>query len=198
LRFGFAFIAGYLLNLIYSGLNILQETPHLTHFLQHEAPKTLWLWALGEIKNYVYIFLIITALIAVLDILKRLKILDLINKAFHPVLKWLGIDMEVIPITVVGLTMGLAYGGGLIISESKEANLKPRNIFYAMALLSLCHSLIEDSLLMISIGGHFSGVFIFRMLFAFIVIWILVMITKKVGDSKMQRLFWKENKKIKK
>jgi hypothetical protein len=194
LRASMAYLAGFLLNLIYTSFDYLTEVPTSVHILNNTHSDSLANWAINEGKNYLYIFLIITTLIIILDVLKRIKVIDFINKLLSPVLRLLGIDSDVIPITVVGLTMGLAYGGGLIINEVNNGKLKQRSVFYAMSLLCLCHSLIEDSLLMISIGGHYTGVFIFRICFALIMIRLLVLFTRNISEEKMQRVFYSLNK----
>lgn len=56
--------------------------------------------------------------------------------------------------------------------------------------MSLCHSLIEDSLLMISIGAHYSGVFIFRTIFALLITFSFVQITKNWSETKMAKWFY--------
>jgi hypothetical protein len=105
-------------------------------------------------------------------------------------LRLLGIGKEVIPITVIGMTLGLAYGGGLIINEVQQTKLERRNVFYALMLMSLFHSIIEDSLLMIAIGARFSGVFVFRFFFTLFIMYFFVKITQKWSEKRMIRWFY--------
>ena len=53
-------------------------------------------------------------------ILYAIKVIDLMNKILRPVLKLIGIGPKASAITVIGLTMGLSYGGGLIINEARD------------------------------------------------------------------------------
>ncbi len=188
LRFGFGLIGGILIYWIYHLLGVLQGFPDIanTLFIAPEKP-TLLQWGLNELKNYGFIFIWITGLIIVLDLLKRAGIIEKINNLLEPVLRFLGIGKDVIPITVVGMTLGLAYGGGLIINGVNQGGLKKRDVFYALFLMSLCHSMIEDSLLMMSIGGHYTGVFIFRICFALIITYIFVRLTKNLSEEKMKQ-----------
>lgn len=190
-RFGFGFIAGIILFQIYKLFGTLNYYPEMVNqIVIVQKDSSFWVWVLSELKNYFIIFLLITVLIILLDLLKKIGVIELVNKALYPVLKILGIRKEVIPITVFGMTLGLAYGGGLIINEVEKNDLKKRDVFYALLLMSLCHSLIEDSLLMISIGAHYSGVFIFRTLFALIITYLFVQITKRWSDEKMAKWFY--------
>jgi len=190
-RFLLGFIAGVLLFQIYKIFNLYQNIPTGIEKIATIAEKATWgAWALGELKNYAIVFCYITGLIILMDILKRVGVIDKVNKLLYPVLKILGIGKEVIPITVIGMTLGLAYGGGLIINEVKQNRLEKRNVLYALMLMSLFHSVIEDSLLMISIGARASGVFVFRFIFTLIVIYIFVKITKIWSEKRMKRWFY--------
>ncbi len=194
LRFFGGLIAGILLNQIYRIFGVLNDVPIATKVL--EAPKDpTWLqWFLNEVKNYALIFCWIFALIVTMDILKRIKIIDLINRLLEPVLGILGIGKSAIPITVIGLTLGLAYGGALIIHNAQHGEISKRDVFYSLSLMGLCHSIIEDSLLMISIGGHYTGVFIFRIIFALLISFLIVKFTKNKSESWMQKYFYAKEK----
>ena len=190
-RFLLGFLAGVILFHLYHIFNLYQDIPTGIEKIVAVSNKATWGgWALGELKNYTFVFCWITGLIIIMDLLKRIGVIELINKMFHPLLKFLGIGKEVIPITVIGMTLGLAYGGGLIINEVKQTQLDRRNVCYALLLMSLFHSVIEDSLLMISIGAKFSGVFVFRFFFTVIIMYSLVKITQKWSEARMTRWFY--------
>jgi hypothetical protein len=190
-RFIFGFIAGVILYYIYNILNIYQNVPIGIDKIVMISEKATWgSWVLGELKNYAFVFCYITGLIILIDILKRVGIIDKVNRLFYPVLRLLGIEKEVIPITVIGMTLGLAYGGGLIINEVRQTQLKRRSVCYALMLMSLSHSVIEDSLLMIAIGARVSGVFVFRFIFTLIVIYFFVKITQRWSDKRMAKWFY--------
>lgn len=190
-RFLFALLGGVLIYHIYRVVGWLDYSPeNVTQIVMQDKNQSWGGWFIGELKNYLLIFIIIVLLIILLDLLKRSGLIRFINKLFSPILKWLGISQELIPITVLGMTMGLAYGGALIINEVEQSQLNKRDLFNALLLMSLCHSLIEDSLLMISIGAHYSGVFIFRLIYAFIITYIFVALTRNWKEETMSRWFY--------
>jgi hypothetical protein len=115
----------------------------------------------------------------------------------HPVLKGLGIGKEVLPITLIGLTLGISYGGAIIIKEANEGKASRRDVFYALVLMGLCHSLIEDSILMIAMGGAISGVLFARVAFALLISWGIVQFTKKIPSNRFDRWFLVKLKKDK-
>jgi len=190
-RFIFAFIAGVILFHIYNIFDLYQQIPSGIEKMGTISEKANWgSWARNELKHYAIVFGYITVLIIIIDILKRIGVIDKINRWFYPVLRFLGIGKEVIPITVIGMTLGLAYGGGLIINEVQQTKLEKRNVLYALMLMSLSHSVIEDSLLMIAIGARVSGVFIFRFIFTLIVMYFFVKISKRWSEKRMTRWFY--------
>jgi hypothetical protein len=181
IRFTFAFISGFILHIVYDISQTLQSPAIITtQFIQPITDTSLWGWLKGEILRYGKITIYIFALITLMKILHEIGFIKLLSNTLKPILGILGISKDVIPITVIGSTLGILYGGALIIKESEEKQLDKMDIFYAMTLMGLCHSLIEDSILMMSLGAHYSGVFIFRMCFAFSITWLIVKITKKL------------------
>lgn len=170
-RIGGAFVLGWGLHLLYSLTGTLQQAN--TFFWQGgEVPTqpTLMDWAAGQAKNLVLIFCIILVLVALMRIMHKLRIVDGLVWALRPVLRFLGIGREAAPLTIFGMVLGLTYGGGLIIQESKSGNVKARDVFSSLTLMGLTHSLIEDTLLLSLIGAHLSGILWARILFSLVVV----------------------------
>lgn len=191
-RFGCGIVFGMILSFIYSTFNILQEPVQLSKaFVVHDPSWKAWV--LNELKNYMIIICIIFSLILAMRILELTGFMRRINHALHPIIKTLGISDEVLPITLIGLTLGIAYGGGLVIEESRRKQIKPKDIFYSLILMGLFHSIFEDTLLMLGMGGHYSGIIIFRFVMAFIITFAIVRLTKNMKDETFNRIFITKN-----
>lgn len=195
LRLGSAIILGWLIHIFYRLTGLLQD-PVKIIIRPEDAPiagrEPVILWAAMTMKNLFLMFLIIFSLFLVMRILKKLRVLDLLNRLLHPMLKMLGIGTKASIIAIIGLTMGIGYGGGFIIHEARSGNIGKQDVFFSLSLMGLCHSLIEDTLLMFMIGGHLSGLLIARLLFALFVIAILVRISKKIPETVSDRFLWGE------
>jgi hypothetical protein len=188
IRFGFGILLGVILSRIYSFFNLLQEPVSVTAVFT--TTDTSWLaWALNELKNYGIIILVIFLLVSFIHLLDVTGILKIVNKSMEPVLGWLGISNTMLPLTVVGLTLGIAYGGGLLVEEGRQNGLKPKEIFYSMTLMGLFHSIFEDTLLMLSMGGHWSGVIVFRMIFALVITFLIVRCTNNINENLFLKIF---------
>ena len=188
IRFGFGILAGFLLSKIYTLFHLLENPVGITNFIT--VKDTSWqAWVFNELKNYVIIICIIFTLVSLIRILELCGLLQWMNKIMLPLLSWLGISQTMLPLTIIGLSMGIAYGGGLIIEEVKNPKVKAKDIFYAMTLMGLFHSIFEDTILMLSMGGHWSGVIVFRFVFAFAITFIIMRLTQNMPEEKFNKLF---------
>ncbi|MEI6765391.1 MAG: nucleoside recognition domain-containing protein [Bacteroidota bacterium] len=182
IRFVFAFILGALLNLIYSSLNIFNQVSVIKWRPQLQPDPTIYQWAIGEAKNYLIILLFIFSLIFLVKLLRELGIIRIITKIIGPLLRALSIGEGVSTITIVGLTLGVVYGGALIIAEAKNQAISRKDILFSMVLMGLCHSIIEDTILVVSLGADISGVLIIRFIFALIITFAFVKIVRRLPE----------------
>lgn len=171
---------------------------HATDYLQGRN-EALWnpavhdpswrTWAVDQARNLVWIFLIILALLFLMKVLRRLGITAFLTRILEPVLRLLGMRREAAPVTIIGMTLGLSYGGGLIIQEARSGKLTPRDVFFSLALMGLCHSLIEDTLLVMVLGANLTGILLARLLFALLVVFVLVRALSNVSEERFERWF---------
>ena len=98
---------------------------------------------------------------------------------FIPPLKLFGIQKEAMNIIIVGMTIGIQYGGGMLIKDVKSGKIDRQSVFLSVSLLNLLHAVIEDTILMALIGGHISGILFARIIFSLIVSYLIFMIYKR-------------------
>ena len=179
IRFVSAYVFALLTAQICMRFSLCDSTVSAIHFTETSSS---WLgWAIGEVKKYVSIALIVLSLVVLLELLERIGFLRLLEKVLSPVVGFIGISPKVIPITIIGMTLGLAYGGGLIVAESKENPIEKRDIFLSLAFLSLFHSIIEDHLLMIGIGANAFFVFVLRFVFSIVAMLLIKYLYDNAG-----------------
>lgn len=186
LRIGGAFVLGSCLNGMYTWGDWLQ-TPNVVSWLPSVQEPSLLMWAYAQVKNLVMIYFIVVALLCLMRILDLLRITELMNRCLQPVLGLLGIGRSATTITIIGMTLGLAYGGGLIIEEANSGRIDKKDVLFSLTLMGLCHSIIEDSLLMALLGGHLSGILWGRALFAIVCVVILVRTVSRLSDPAFHR-----------
>jgi hypothetical protein len=183
-----AIVFGFLLNIIFTNFKLFQNESIMIWQPDIVNP-TLLQWVFDQIKNYLLIFLIILGLVTLMRILKKTGLIKRLNNLLEPGLEFLGMSKNAAPITIIGMTLGLAYGGGLIIRESKSKLLSKKDTFLSLSLMGLSHSLIEDTILILSIGATIFGILIGRILFTIFVIIILIRFFNLISKKTFEKYF---------
>jgi hypothetical protein len=184
------FVYGWVLYKIYDVFNLLQGKSNVA-WVPEASDSSITAWLSSSAITLFWIFWIILALIFVLRIMDLLKITKLLTRVLAPALRIMGIGENSAPLAMVGVLLGLTLGGGLIIREARTGHLQSRSVFLTMAFLILCHSLIEDTLFIVAIGGHWSGVLLGRIIFTVIIMVILGVVIHRVPDEFFYRYLYK-------
>ena len=181
-RFINAIVAGKILNLIFTKYELFNEPNQSVLQVPNELVSNFE-WATLQIQNFFIIFLIIFFIISTINILKALGVWSLIINIMKIPLSYLGMSEKVANIILIGLTLGISFGGGFLIEESKKNNISKKDILLSLSFLSLCHSIIEDTILILLLGSHISGILFFRFFYTVIIILLL----KILLETKMQK-----------
>ena len=181
-RFINAVIAGKILSLIFIKYELFTEINTSVLKIPKDVVSNLD-WALLQIQNFFIIFLIIFSIITTINILKFIGFWQVIINILRLPLSYLGMSEKVANIILIGLTLGISFGGGFLIEESKKNNISKKDILLSLSFLSLCHSIIEDTILILLLGSHISGILFFRFIYTVIIIFIM----KILLETKMQK-----------
>jgi spore maturation protein SpmB len=149
-------------------------------------------WATGE--TLLTMLVVLIALIWTMELFKTLGIMAWLNKGLEPFFRLAAIDASAVPFASVGLFLGISYGGGLLIRESRVANIDPRQIFLASVFMGFTHSIIEDTLLVMALGADFTSVFLCRLVFAVLAMTLIAKALSLIPEKVFYRaLFHKWN-----
>jgi hypothetical protein len=188
LRIFGAIFFGFVLNFIFSNFNLFQNENSMI-WQPDLVDPSIFQWITEQIKYYLIIFLIILGLVALMRILQKTGAIKKLNNFLKPGLEILGMNKDTAPITIIGMTLGLAYGGGLIIRETKSKLLTKKDTFLSLSLMGLSHSLIEDTLLALSMGATIFGILFGRVLFTILIIVILIRIINHLSEKTFEKYF---------
>lgn len=189
IRLGGALALGALLHVIYSSSGTLQQPARLLWQPAGPADDSLLAWGLAQLQMLALILVVIAGLMLSLKLLRWIGVERWIHAALAPMLRLIGISREAGHITVIGFTLGLSFGAGLLIREAKAGVLKRRDMFLTMGFLGLCHSVIEDTLLIVLLGADLSGILWARLTFALVVIAVLArlpMLDRRLREAPAQ------------
>ncbi len=181
-RFINAIVAGKILNLIFIKYELFNEPNKSVLQVPNELVSNFE-WATLQFQNFFLIFLIIFFIISTINILKTLGVWSLIINIMKIPLSYLGMSEKVANIILIGLTLGISFGGGFLIEESKKNNISKKDILLSLSFLSLCHSIIEDTILILLLGSHISGILFFRFIYTV----IIILLMKILLETKMQK-----------
>ena len=187
LRIGGALVLGFLLHKLYETGDWLTETNNAIWAPKIEIETSLSAWGVNQLRAFVQVFLVIAVLVVFLRVLKYSGIEKLLAFILKPLLNIIGLSKRTTPITIIGITLGITYGGGLLINEAKKGNISQLDLLGSLSLLAICHSLIEDTLLIMLLGADLSGILYIRVLFSIIITTVLIRIAQNLSHRMMTK-----------
>lgn len=114
------------------------------------------------------ITIIVLPLMVVIELAKDSGLMERVTSKCQPLAGLLQVSKEAVLPLVVGLGIGFSYGSGVIISASKEGNLSIKDRYAIAIFLSICHSVFEDTLILVAIGASFPWMLGSRLVLAFL------------------------------
>jgi hypothetical protein len=128
----------------------------------------------GSLDLLVTVFVIVVPIMVVLELFEGTRPFRAMVHGFsRSVGRWLGLREEAAAPTLIGFLFGLAYGGGVIVRDTRRHDLGRRQVFLMSVFLSMVHAIVEDSLIFISLGASVFWVVVYRILWAGLVTLIL-------------------------
>jgi len=181
-----AFLFGIILNLIFTQFNLFQNENVLI-WKPDYTNSSIFQWITGQIGYYIMIFLIILSLVILMKVLKTTGALEKMNNFLRPGVEFLGMSKNAAILPIIGMTLGLAYGGGLIVREVKSKLISKKDVFLSLSFMDLSHSLIEDTLLTLAIGASIFAILFGRIVFTIIIMIILIRIINHISKKSFEK-----------
>ena len=187
IRLGLGILSCYLLNLFFQVTGYMNY-PATILLPSLESSPDLFSWGLSQLKGLGMIFIIIIALVIILDFLKYIGVERLIEKALKPFLNFLGVGEKASTIAVVGVTLGIGFGAGLLIKEVKTGKLHYKDVFGVLVLVGMLHSIIEDTAVVSLIGSNIIITLFLRAVLTLCIVYIFM----RLGAN-LTKEFWQKH-----
>jgi len=142
---------------------------------QNELLRSL----LGFLRVSGLVFLIVTPVITFMHVLRTYQWFDPLLEPIHRLFFWMKIRKESTVALLVGILFGIAYGGGVLMEEKQSGALNKRDALLVGVFLSLCHALIEDTLIFVAVGANLFVILFVRIAFAVLVLLLLARILSR-------------------
>jgi len=145
-------------------------------------------WSLKTSYLAMKIFIIIMALMVILEVMKGFDLIPQVVKAVKPLLKILGLDDQVAMLWLTAVIFGIAYGAAVIIEEAKEKNIPPNALSRLQLSIGINHSMIDDPALYLAVGLHPFWLWVPRLMMAVLVVQAVNLAAKlKLKDRRRPR-----------
>jgi len=123
-------------------------------------------WAIASFYLCIKIFVIIMALMILLEIMKSFNMIHHIVRAISPVLKAMGLNQKVGILWITAAVFGIAYGAAVIVEEAKEGNFDRQELEKLHISIGINHSMVEDPALFLTLGLNAFWLWVPRLLTA--------------------------------
>ncbi|AST93296.1 MULTISPECIES: nucleoside recognition domain-containing protein [Sutcliffiella] len=185
-RLGLAFFSGIIINLVWQGGSeqaqyglIAPKEEVITGFF----PIVFDAFQRG-ILGIVQLAIIVIPLMVAVQFMKDLGWLNAFSKKMAPFTRMLGMKENTSMTLAAGLTIGLAYGAGVMIQAVKEDNVSKKDITLAFIFLVACHAVVEDTLVFIPLGIPVWPLLIIRVVTAIVLTMVIAQVWKRMELAK--------------
>lgn len=183
-----AFLSGILLAKIFA-ITGWYSAPAPVNLLQLSGLQTgdasLGAWVMAQIGAILAIQLVIIVLVAGLELLRLLGVERFMTWLLRPVLRVMGIGDRASTIAIVGVTLGLSFGSGLLMKDVATGTICKRDVFGVVCFVNLIHSVIEDTAIVLILGPS-----LFVILFVRLVISVLITMLVMAGARLLPDHLW--------
>jgi len=168
-RIAGGFLIAWFLNLVMPGNFqdvLIEQTKKNSDFY-----PILSQWGIDILYTTLKIIVLVNLLMILQQLLDEFKLIPYLVKPFKPLMKLFGLPTNTTFLWIVANTLGLAYGGAIMISQTEDKKLDKKDADLLNHHIAVSHSQLEDPLLFLTLGYSY-GILVFpRMLLAIVFVW---------------------------
>jgi hypothetical protein len=172
IRLTSSILAALMLNYLLPAESIKQ----ITHQMIQSNTVTLWVvveeWGIKMFFLSIKVLVFVSGLMILQKILEKSGIIEIISKVMAPVLKIMGLPFRTSFLWIVANVLGLAYGSAIMIDELEKGKISREENDLLNHHVAVSHSLLEDTLLFMTIGVSAFWITVPRILLAIAVVWL--------------------------
>ncbi|MBS2970579.1 nucleoside recognition domain-containing protein [Metabacillus sp. KIGAM252] len=184
-RVGLAIISAAVINLFWRGGSEMAQYGFISKSqTQPNGWGEILLDSIGKgVIGILQLAAIVIPLMIIMQFMKDLGWLKVFSKWMAPVTRFLGMRENTSMTLVAGLTIGLAYGAGVMIQAVKEDGVSYRDLTLAFIFLVSCHAVVEDTLIFVPLGIPVLPLFLIRVITAVLLTIIIAKLWKQPDSS---------------
>jgi len=155
-RISLAVISAIVIHLVWQGGEEPAQYGLLSAAQAADVPSSWYMIVLLAIQKAVLGVLqlacIVIPLMIIIQFMRDLGWLHTLSKWLSPFTRMLGMKENTSMTMVAGLTIGLAYGAGVMMKAVEEDGVSKKDLTLAFIFLVACHAVVEDTLVFIPLG----------------------------------------------
>lgn len=151
-----ALFSAFVINLVWSG-GSEQAVYGLASSATAGAEASGWLAIIAvgiqtAFWGVVQLAMIVIPLMLIVQIMREKGWLQVISRWLAPLTRLIGVDRNTSVTLASGLTIGLAYGAGVMIEAVKQDRVKKKDLYIVFIFLVACHAVVEDTVVFLVLG----------------------------------------------
>jgi spore maturation protein SpmB len=170
-------------SLFFENPSTLPGGPHLVQNLSRPFGSFLAGWSIATVKLAARIMIILVGLSTLLEVCKAMGWVDTLIRFLSPLLRVLGLSRKAGVLWIMGGGFGLIYGAAMIVEEVNGGHVSPEDVKKLQLSIGIQHSVIEDPLILASLGLSIFWAVVPRFLAAAAVVWIYSLWKKAFGGG---------------
>ncbi|WP_088104244.1 nucleoside recognition domain-containing protein [Halalkalibacter urbisdiaboli] len=186
-RFGLALSSALAIHLLWSGG---QERAEYGLVATGQEPVSGWLAIVGKgfetaAFGILQMAAIVIPLMVIVQWMKEKNGLNRLSNWMAPFTRLLGIDKNTSTTLASGLTIGLAFGAGVMIQAAKEDGVKKKDLYLVFIFLVACHAVVEDTLIFIPLGIPVWPLLLIRLTTAILLTMVIAAVWKQMERNNL-------------
>jgi hypothetical protein len=170
LRIAFSFLAAFIFNFLLPGDKKFHGS-HAEIFKYNGILNLLEVWFKDSFSISVKVILIVISLMFLQSILEEFGIMKILARLFVPLMKPMGLSEKTSFQWIIANTVGLSYGSAIMFDQVESGALPLNDADLLNHHIGISHSLLEDTLLFVSIGVSAPLIIFPRIILAMISVW---------------------------
>ena len=190
IRIALALISAFFINILWPGGS---EPAQYGFIAASEVELTTWTAIVWQgVKTAIIAVLQLSAVIfplmLAMQFLREKGWLDALSRVFAPFTRFLGMKENTSFTLVTGLTIGLAFGAGVMIQAVKEDGVSRKDMMLALIFLVTCHAVVEDTVIFIPLGIPVWPLLVIRFVMAVVLTMFVAFIWNRAEKRRSSRV----------
>ena len=182
-RLGTALITILVVGLFFENTSSPSAGVHSLQTLSRPFGLFLTEWSLATLNLSAKIFIILVGFSILLEICKAMGWIDPLIRFLSPLWRFLGLSKKAGVLWIMGGVFGLIYGAAMIVEEVNASRVSPEEVKKLQLSIGIQHSVIEDPLLLSSLGLSVFWIVVPRLVAAIAVVRIYSLWQRKFGGG---------------